>query len=155
MQDFDAFIGNLLSQPGIEEALESWKHWQEVDELCDVQDGASIHTLQGPDGRPFMCETNNGELHLAWSLCIDWFNPYHNKTSGKSASIGSIVMACLNLPPELQYKPEYLFLIGLIPGPREPSCEEINHILQPIVSKLILSWLHGTWFMRTHRYARG
>ena len=39
------------------------------------------------------------ELRLAWSLSVDWFNPYHNKAVGKSASIGVIVMSCLNLPP--------------------------------------------------------
>ena len=155
IQDLDAFVGNLLSRPGIEDALESRKHWQEVDELRDVQDGASIRTLKGPDGRPFMCETNDGELRLAWSLCVDWFNPYHNKAAGKSASVGSIVMACLNLPPELRYKPENLFLVGLIPGPREPSREQINHILRPIISKLIVSWSQGTWFTRTPKYARG
>jgi hypothetical protein len=155
MQDFDAFVGNLLSRPGIEDALESRKYWQEVDELHDVQDRTSIRTLKGPDGRPFMRETDNGELRLAWSLCIDWFNPYHNRTAGKSASVGSVVMACLNLPPELRYKPENLFLFGLIPGPREPSREEINHILRPIVSKLLSSWSQGTWFTRTHKYARG
>jgi hypothetical protein len=64
-------------------------------------------------------------------------------------------MACLNLPPELRYKPENLFLFSLIPGPREPSREQINHILRPIVAKLISSWSQGTWFARTHKYARG
>jgi hypothetical protein len=155
MQDFDAFVGNMLSRPGIEDALESRKHWQEADELRDVQDGASIRTLKGPDDKPFMCETRNGELRLAWSLCVDWFNPYQNKAAGKSASVGSIVMACLNLPPNLRYKSENLFIVGIIPGPREPSREQINHLLRPIVSKLIISWSQGTWFTRTHKYARG
>ena len=65
---------------------------------------------------------------------------------GKSTSMGSIVMACLNLPPSLRYKPENLFLVGIIPGPRELSIEEGGHFIEPIVDMLDRSWRDGTKF---------
>ena len=55
-------------------------------------------------------------------------------------------MACINLPLSLCYKPENLFLIGVIPGPREPSIEEVGHFIEPIVNMLNRSWRNGTKF---------
>ena len=55
-------------------------------------------------------------------------------------------MACLNLPPSLHYKPENLFLVGVIPGPREPSIEEVGHFIKSIVNMLNRSWRDGTKF---------
>ena len=80
---------------------------------------------------------------MLWSLSIDWFNPRGNKAAGKSTSTGSIVMACLNLPLSLRYKPEKLFLVGVIPGPKEPSIEEVGHFIEPIVDMLDRSWRDG------------
>ncbi|KAF9224267.1 hypothetical protein BS17DRAFT_704264 [Gyrodon lividus] len=85
-------------------------------------------------------------LRLAWSLSIDQFNPHGNKTARKKKLVGSIVMALLNLPPSLQYRAENLYLVGIIPGPREPSLEEINHSLHPLVNFFLPAWKDGTWF---------
>jgi hypothetical protein len=154
MQDFDAFVAGLLSRRGMEEILEKGSVCEPDELLSDVKDGNLLRDIPGADGQPFMGSTSNGELRLAWSLCVDWFNPYQNKAVGKSASTGSIVMACLNLPPHLRYKPENLYLVGILPK-REPSREQINHILSPIVTKLLHSWEYGTWFTRTPAYATG
>ena len=55
-------------------------------------------------------------------------------------------MACLNLPLSLRYKPENLFLCRVIPGPKEPSIEEVGHFIEPIVDMLDKSWRDGTKF---------
>ncbi|KAG2054413.1 hypothetical protein BDR06DRAFT_825917, partial [Suillus hirtellus] len=95
------------------------------------------------------------DLRLAWSLLMDWFNPHRNETSGKKKLVGSIVMGLLNLPPSLQYKPENMYLVGIIPGPREPALEEINHFLCPVIEFFLPSWKDRMWFTRTHEHAEG
>ncbi|KLO04849.1 hypothetical protein SCHPADRAFT_840122, partial [Schizopora paradoxa] len=87
--------------------------------LVDIFDGDYIHSILDTQGLPFMTG-NPDELRLAWALSVDWYNPYHNKTAGKTASVGSVAATCLNLPPSLRHRPEYVFLASLIPGPREP-----------------------------------
>ena len=45
-------------------------------------------------------------------------------------------------------------LIGIIPGPREPSGEDIDHFLRPLVEIMKESWLHGAIY-KTHDYPHG
>lgn len=49
-------------------------------------------------------------------------------------------------PPAPCYKPENLFLVRVIPGPREPSVEEIEHFMEPMMEMLGKSWREGTRF---------
>ena len=78
-----------------------------------------------------------------FSLSIDGFNPYTNKQAGISASVGSMSMACLSLPPSLRHRAENHFLGGLIPD--EPKLDEINHYMSPFVQDLLTSWIQGNW----------
>lgn len=146
IQDFDAFKASLLSRPGMEAILDRGTLFNDTDDMWDIKDGTRVRELKGPDGATFWDGLKRRELRLLWSLSIDWFNPRGNKAAGKSTSTGSIVMACLNLPPSLRYKPENLFLVGIIPGPREPSVEEVGHFMEPIVDMLDRSWRDGTKF---------
>ncbi|KAF8584659.1 hypothetical protein K439DRAFT_1280093, partial [Ramaria rubella] len=71
-----------------------------------------------PDGKPFrICSDSEG--HYIFALSVDWYNSYTNKQTGISASVGTILMVCLNLPPFLWHKWENMYLVGLIPGPHE------------------------------------
>lgn len=155
VQDFDEFKAAMLTRPGMEDLLDKGTVFNDQSELWDIKDGYGIRDLPGPDGKPFIDGLKRDELRTAWSISVDWFNPFMNKAAGKSASTGSIVMACLNLPPSLRYKPENLFLVGVIPGPKEPSLDEINHFMRPLVDNLLPSWEHGTWFSSTHRHPQG
>jgi hypothetical protein len=146
IQDFDAFKASLLSRPGMEAILDRGTLFNDTDDMWDIKDGTRVRELEGPDGTTFWDGLKRRELRLLWSLSIDWFNPRGNKAAGKSTSTGSIVMACLNLPPSLRYKPENLFLCGVIPGPKEPSVEEVGHFIEPIVDMLDKSWRNGTKF---------
>jgi hypothetical protein len=150
---FPAFVAGLISRPGMEDILD--RAWQGTgkDEIRDVWDATATRELVGVDGRPFSI-TVEGEARLAWCLSIDWFNPYHNKAAGKAASVGSMAMTCLNLPPSLRYKPENIYP-NIIPGPREPQTDQINHFLRPLVDDLELCWTKGTWYTKTHRHPEG
>lgn len=64
-------------------------------------------------------------------------------------------MACLNLPPNLRYRPENIFLAGIIPGPKEPSLEQINHFLKPLVDDLQVLWASGIYLSRTASRSAG
>ncbi|KIK35994.1 hypothetical protein CY34DRAFT_95198 [Suillus luteus UH-Slu-Lm8-n1] len=48
-----------------------------------------------------------------------------------------------------------MYLVGVIPGPREPALEEINHFLRPVIDFFLPSWKDGTWFTRTLEHAEG
>ena len=68
-------------------------------------------------------------------LNVDWFQPFKHRTY----SVGVIFLAILNLPRNMRYKRENIILLGLIPGPREPS-KTINTYLGPLVSDLLKLW---------------
>ncbi|KAF8573984.1 hypothetical protein K439DRAFT_1275402, partial [Ramaria rubella] len=60
-----------------------------------------------------------------------------------------ISMACLNPPLSICYKPENMYIAGIINGPREPQLSAINHYMRPLVDDLALSWQRGVWFSKT------
>lgn len=64
-------------------------------------------------------------------------------------------MICLNLPIHLRYRLENVYLVGIIPGPREPSLHEINHLLRPLVNELLQLWKVGYFLTRTSTRAAG
>jgi hypothetical protein len=66
---------------------------------------------------------------LVFSLYLDWFNAGGTSNLGKKNLLGAITLVCLNLPPTHRYKVENMYLFGIIPGPKEPSLEQINHLL--------------------------
>lgn len=148
VQSFNAFVGRLLCRPGMEKLLERSTGRNVNEQLWDVMEGLAVGQLKTHDGQPFL-DNGSNELRLVWSLSVDWFNPFMNKAAGQSASSGMIAMTCLNLPPNLRYKIDNMYLAAVIPGRKEPSNDEINHYMAPIVDQLLASYLRGTHYMVT------
>lgn len=66
---------------------------------------------------------------------VDWFQPYKHI----QYSIGVIYLTILNLPRHLRNKPSNVILVGIIPGPHEPS-QNMNSLLNPLVDELNILW---------------
>ncbi|KAF8572534.1 hypothetical protein K439DRAFT_1252780, partial [Ramaria rubella] len=58
-------------------------------------------------------------------------------------------------PPLLRYKWENMYLAGIIPGPNEPSLEEVNHFIMPLVQSFKSLWSPGVYFNRTAKFPEG
>jgi hypothetical protein len=153
--DFKDWVGGLMAHPRFEDKMDAaWRATNvNAPEMHDIFDGEALKNFQGPDGRHF--SLGDGEARYVFSLCVDFFNPSGNKQSGKKISCGIISLVCLNLPPDLRYKPENMFLAGVIPGPNEPPLTALNHYLTPLVNDLLEFWKPGVWLSRTHNYPNG
>lgn len=146
------YVGGLLSRPGFEDKMDaSFERCDDV--MCDVSDGDFFRNFKGPDGLAFKSTALEGRY--AFSLCVDFFNPFSNKQAGKKYSVGIISLVCLSLPAAMRYKPENMFLAGIIPGPNEPPTDTINHYLRPLVDDLKIFWNPGIWYTRTYNHVDG
>ena len=153
-QDMKQWVARLLSRPDVEIRIESARNAPQSAEIRDIHDSSAIQSLHGPDGKPFFV-SNTDELRLIFSLCVDGFNAFGMKIGGGPGSVTGIYMACLSLPIEDCFKPENMYLVGVVPGPHKPSEDEINHFLRPLVDDLLDFWKEGVRYSRTHLYPAG
>ena len=120
--------------------------------LSDAWDGTVWKEMKDTTDASKIYTTISG--NLVFSFYVDWFNPFGNKYGGKSVSLGSILLVCMNLPPEDHYLEENLFLFGVIPGPKEPSLDQINNFLLPLVNEFE-TFQKGIWFNATALHPHG
>ena len=123
----------LLNRPLLAQQCEKWRsRTLKPDKLCDVYDGQMWQHFQyDADGLPFLAAPNNYLLMLN----CDWFQPFRHTPF----SVGILYLAVENLPREVRFKRENLLVIGIIPGPSEPSMN-INSYLKPLVEDLQTLW---------------
>ncbi|THU77173.1 hypothetical protein K435DRAFT_559098, partial [Dendrothele bispora CBS 962.96] len=93
----------------------------------DVFEADFIKDFAGPDGKLFVDRGKN--IRLAFSIHLDFFNPHGVMKRGAHDSIGVISCANLALDPSIRYLPEYMFIAGIIPGPNEPTVDELDHFV--------------------------
>lgn len=74
--------------------------------------------------------------YYALMINIDWFQPYTHV----QYSVGAIYATILNLPRNIRNKTENVMLIGVIPGPHEPS-KNVDSFIEPLVEELKRLWL--------------
>nr|VWO97371.1 SPI-1 type III secretion system export apparatus protein SpaS (Secretory protein (Associated with virulence)) (Virulence-associated secretory protein) [Ganoderma boninense] len=144
-----SWIAEFLLRPGIESVIKKRPSRPPSPSCRDIRDAPLIRDFMHPDGSRLFSDAREGEVHLTFSMFIDWFNPYGNKKAGKSHSIGVIYLACLDLPPDIRYRVENICLVGVIPGPKEPHLHEINYFLRPLIDELLELWEPGVRFEQT------
>lgn len=129
-QSFESWLQFFLSRPYVEEQLEGPFRPRPADGIMrDIWDSPAWRSLE--DGAYTLRKHN-----LVFSLYLDWFNPLGNKISGKVISCGAIMLACMNLPPELRYLPENVFFAGIMPPPLQADVATITNLTNPIVDSL-------------------
>ena len=150
--DFKDWFSNLLSHTGNEEAMD--KAWEQMDippdgHLNNVFQGSVIREFKGPDKQTHFSVygAHDAGCYL-FSLGADFFNPLRNIAAGKKISLGIIAVICLSLLIHLRYKPENMFLAGIIPGPKEPRLDLVQPYLRPLVDSFLEFW-GGVFFTQT------
>ncbi|KAG8719474.1 hypothetical protein FRC09_011093 [Ceratobasidium sp. 395] len=150
---FETWLARFLNRHDIEDML-TMKPAFNGQVRTDVWEASYMSTFPG-GGQPCFFDCPSGELRLGFLLYHDFFNPYTNKMAGKKRSIGLIMMVCLNLPPDVRYDMKNIYVTAMIPGPKEPTMENINKFLRPIVDNLLEHYDPGVFITKTHRYPQG
>ena len=156
-QDFKAWLGRLLSRPGMEEMLDRdvYKTGAGEGELFDIWDGKAMRNFKGPRGGNFIYVKPPGCCRLIFAICMDNFNPLFNKNGGKHYSAGVISLICLNLPPGVRHLIENIFVFCVVPGPHEVELEKINNIVRYLIDIFLVFWQPGVYYSKTPRYPHG
>ena len=124
-------LKEFLLKPEFFNECKVWKTLHNSEMLSDVYDGKLWKEFENVNGEPFLRDN----LALGFTLNIDWFQPYKLTTS----SVGVIFLSIMNLPRSIRYKRGNIILIGLIPGPSEPT-HDVNTYLKPLVKELQNLW---------------
>lgn len=155
--DFKHWLGGVLSRPESEKLMDgAWQRMGKPEDgnLHDIFQGSVISNLKAKDEKtPFHFYGDKDAGHYVFSFCHDDFSS-HSKGSVKRASIGLLALACLNFPIEMRFKPENMFLAGIIPGPKTPPLDAINPYLTHIVDAFLEFWA-GVFFTQTALFEMG
>ena len=154
VQDLKQWVGRLLSRPTIEDLVFKAFRRPRKEYMEDMWDARHLCRILLKKGEHFLPGPTN-ETRMAFSFSMDSFNPYHMKEAKQTVSSTAIWLTLLNLPPHLRYRPENMFLAGIIPGPRKPSLSDINHSLKLLVDVLLEFFEPGVLYSRTARYKQG
>ena len=121
-----------LLEPRMLEKCHEWKS-REAPEglLTDVFDRKIWKDFLNADNEPFLSAENTFGLMLN----IDWFQPYKHT----QYSVGVIYLIVMNLPRSERFRRENLIVVGIIPGPNEPSLT-VNSFLDQMVVELNELW---------------
>lgn len=155
------YIARCLSDPtyldqstkATDDALHSIETGESETSVENVFEAAFIKDFKGPDGKLFV--DRGDKIRLAFSMHVDFFNPNGITQRGAHNSIGVISCANLALDPSIRYLPENMFVGGIIPGPNEPSADELDHFVRPIVEQFVRTWRPGLKVSSTARSKSG
>ena len=137
---YNSVIDNLrrfIKRSGFFMKCEMWRNRKVPNGfLADIFDGRVWKEWQVINGEPFLSAPRN----FAFMLNVDWFQPFKHSLY----SVGALYLVLMNLPRSERFKPENVFLVGVIPGPHEPKLN-INTYLQPLVDELNILWNDGIY----------
>lgn len=124
-------LQNLVLYSNFVEECESTRQMFSTVGYSDVYDGQLWKEFQTVQSSPFLC----APYCYGLLVNVDWFQPFKHSIY----SVGVIYIAFLNLPRLIRFKRENIVIVGIIPGPSEPSLT-LNTILTPLVSELLDFW---------------
>lgn len=157
---FFDYLARLLSRKDLEE---------QMDKACDdfmqslsqpppeyvtnIFEADFVRSFEGPKpGTLFVDRGDEGRFLFV--VHVDFFANEGMSIRGASTSCGIISCACLNLPSEVRYKPENMYIAGIF-GPKEPPLEQLNHYIRPLMDDMVVGWDRGVQFSRTALHASG
>jgi hypothetical protein len=155
---FNDYLAALLARGDIEEMMDQSSRKardsakvgdKSADQNLDVLTAQYLKSFCGPSGKSSFFDGPEGEGRFAFALNVDFFHPEGTSRHSDTSSCGLISMVCLNIPLALRYKPENVFIAGIIPGPKEPHLTELNHYVKPLIDDMKASWQRGVRFSRT------
>ena len=94
----------------------------------DIHDSTAWKHLYSATG-PFKGDAR----YLSFAICADGMNPFSKEKT--TYSMWPITLSLLNFPPTIRTKFSSLFLIGIIPGKKEPK--DLNPYLQLLTDELL------------------
>lgn len=128
----ESSLQQLLQQPNFCTLCDEWRHrTTDPSIMRDIYDGQIWKDFLYFDGAPFLSEP----FTFGLMINVDWFQPFKHTTY----SVGVIYLTILNLPRHIRNKPENILLVGIIPGPNEPSIN-LNSYIEPLVNELNVLW---------------
>ncbi len=161
--EFHDYVASLLSRKDLEDSIDS-----ACDEaMASISNGNSpsaienifqadfVREFKGPDEEKLFIDRTAQEARLIFVFNVDFFSAEGQTIHGATASCGLVSAACLNLPVELRYKSENMYVAGVIPGPTNPSGLALNHYIRPLIDDLLVSWERGVYYSRTANYPQG
>ena len=151
----ETWLRRRLSEPHFEALLDSSLSAQDWAPDCTMEDVWHGRVWQEfPSKNDGTGIYTNDSGNLVFSLYLDWFNAEGASSLGPHNSVGAITLICLNLPPQERYRIDNTFLFAVIPGPKEPSLEQVNHLLKPLIDELQSFW-KGIFFKSTASHPSG
>ena len=134
----------FLSRPGFWEKCQEWRKQIFPDDVkTDIYQGNVWKELSSIG---FLSHINS----LALMLNVDWFRP-HKHSPG---SVGVLYLVLFSLPRHEWYKLENIIVVGIFPGPSEPT-PTANTFLETLVRELQTLWtcnerfsIYGSLFKR-------
>ncbi len=130
-------LQRLASKPGFLNDCERWRTRTTTvpsSHLGDIYDGRVWHEFCSPSASNFLA----APFSYLLTLNVDWFQPFIHS----QYSVGAMYLSIQNLPRNQRFKEENIALVGVLPGPSEPSLA-MNSYLAPLVEELKQGWENG------------
>ena len=147
--DFYDYLLGLLSWSDLEE----WMN-KACDDLIQSKDNTpptmSTDVWEASFLQDFRWLESDLEALFVWQregqypfhMFVNGFNVEGMHKCGRNASCTIITLACLALPKDIHYKPEYMYIL-IVPGPDHMTSTQIQYFLCPLISQMANSWKYG------------
>ncbi|KAF9508695.1 hypothetical protein BS47DRAFT_1365780 [Hydnum rufescens UP504] len=130
-------LQRILLCPGKYDLMQHWR--REGDEvgaappISEEMDGVGALPLQGwKDGGQGPQESKT------WTFTIYISALFRVTSWGHTHLAGAIYIMICNLPRGIRFLWEETILLATVPGPREPSLEQLNEVIEPFVREMFL-----------------